>query len=302
MYEPQVRGHGLHGEVAVRQMGGQIPVHPGHQVLGVALHRLEIGLHPVGEGLPQLAQGGLLGGGVEQIVPLGGDGGDVAALRRREQGEHDLAVDVAHHLRPGALAAADVPVEAGGEVHRLCLALVADEVAQRRELRLVIDVHLAVAGGGKVPVLPPVEHKVRVRPAAFFQLGDDLAQHLGHLLQVDGLFHIAGGPQLDGAFQIFLVGVAAEEDELALGIHLPHRARQFQAVHPGHFHVADDDVRPVLPRQLQRFGPVRGRVHPLHAQLFPGQTVPQNFPGHLFVVRHKHRKPHGAPLAFFAFC
>ena len=64
------------------------------------------------------------------------------------------------------------------------------------------------------------------------------------------------------AFEIFLVRVAAEKDELAVRVQFPHGARQFQTVHAGHFYIADDNVRPVQTCHLQRLGAVFGLVHP----------------------------------------
>ena len=141
-------------------MGFQIGVHTGDQVLGVVFHRLKIGLHGVGERLPQQQKGGLPGRGVQQIVALLGYRGDAAAFGSGQQSKHNAAIEVAHHIRRGAFTSADLAVELCQKVHGLLAALVPDAVAELGENRLVEGVHLRPAGGGEISVLAPVEEQL----------------------------------------------------------------------------------------------------------------------------------------------
>ena len=273
-------------------------LHPRGDVRLLGLRRGKVVPGGLEQDAPQLLRRLLLHGGVQQEVRPPGDRRHVVGLRCVEEEEHDLTVDVAQILRVQPRAADQVPIEAAQRRLRLLLLPVPDPPAQLRQppavLRRSVRTAVLLFSQG------PRQQRLRREPLPLAPLLHDLPQHLGQLLQIDGLFHIADGLQPDGPLQVLLVRVPAEKHHLAPGTEGADGLCRLQPRLPGHLHVTDEDVRAAGSGLLHRLVPVGGLHDLRHAQLRPGQMLPEHHPGHRLVVRDQNRQSHApSSLRFF---
>lgn len=145
--------------------------------------------------------------------------------------------------------------------------------------------------------MPAVEKQLLLRGLRMAQqLRRYLPQRGSDLAQIQRLFYIAGGPQPDGALQVFLVGIAAQKNELARGQKFPHGGRHFQPVAPRHFDVADDDLGAEPARLLHGFLAVGGQMYLRYGKFLPRDMLFQNGARHRLVVGNQNGKAHGIHL------
>ena len=92
---------------------------------------------------------------------------------------------------------------------------------------------------------------------------------LPDLGRIQRFFYVVYGLQPDRGLQIFLVGVAAHENRHGVGQCLLELLQHRDPVHPGHPHVAQNDLRPVFPRDLESVKSVVRLEDLIHAERGP---------------------------------
>ena len=98
---------------------------------------------------------------------------------------------------------------------------------------------------------------------------------------VDGLFQIAVRLQGDGGLQVFLVGIAADKQNVDIREMLPEQAGQFDPVELWHPDIAQQHVRLHLQGDLISHLPVAGGAH---LGEVGRNALQQPFPGGLLVL------------------
>jgi len=144
---------------------------------------------------------------------------------------------------------------------------------------------------------------VRNRPG---QTGAIAKRRLGlldrrdQLVDFERLVQVVDRAEPNGRFQVFLVGIAAEKQDLQRWFFVAQDAGQRHAVHFRHADVTDQDVRIERPHQIQCFRPVGRFGNDFDVQQRPVDRGPDPLARRWFVVSDDHFVHHGILPRYFS--
>ena len=99
------------------------------------------------------------------------------------------------------------------------------------------------------------------------------AEGLLKVVDIGGFEQVFGHMVADGHIQVLEVAVAAEDDDLDLGVIPAEPLHQLHPVHPRHPYIGQDHIRPAPLHPVQHLLPAGAQGHHLIAPLPPGQAV-----------------------------
>ena len=166
----------------------------------------------------------------------------------------------------------------------------------------------SVSSGGRHPAQQRGQPSVEVPQHALGDLGPaqplvvhggfQPAERLLKIVDVGGLEQIFGYMVADGHIQVFEVAVAAQNDDLDLGVVPAEPLHQFHPIHPRHPYIGKHHVRPGALHLVQHFLAAGAQGHHLIAPLPPGQAVGHAVAYILLVIRND-QPVHRCILPFF---
>ena len=131
------------------------------------------------------------------------------------------------------------------------------------------------------------------------------------LVQLQRLIEVIHGFELDGVFEVFFIGIAAEENDLQRWVRGQHLIDECNAVKLRHTDVTNDDIRVRIVDEHHGLQPVCRFTHDAHVHHFPvygsayalarhlgivhndhfihSKSSPKNRPGHFPNVENKHK-------------
>ncbi len=114
-----------------------------------------------------------------------------------------------------------------------------------------------------------------------------LLHRLRDILPVDRLLHVPHRMQVNGRFEIFLVRIAGDKDDLDLRKKLPQLPAQHNAVLSGHGNIGHHDIRHIAFADRKRLLCVRRHPQLIDPQAFPFNMLYQPVTDDRFIL-HNH--------------